>query len=147
MVYSTLTKVSHCVTSNLMTGNTKGDAFSYRPTTEHEKLLNELVEATKHKKARFLDLALEKILPELEKRYAPELADHRKKLAALNEPTAPYKVNSDAGGGNPLPESVAAIASIATGVHAAAPSGKPAPNRPKKPVAYRRPSHKKSVSK
>ena len=68
-----------------MTGNTKGDAFSYRPTTEHERLLNELVDATKHKKARFLDMALEKILPDLEKRYAPELDELRKKRAELND--------------------------------------------------------------
>ena len=63
----------------------KGDSFSYRPKKEHAGKLNELIAATERPKAFFLDKALEAFMPELEKRYAADLDEYRKKKAAMND--------------------------------------------------------------
>lgn len=71
--------------TSFMVGQTKDKGFSYRPKKVHAPRLQDLVQATGHKKAFFLDVLLEKYLPELERRYAHELADlqlSRKRQAA-----------------------------------------------------------------
>lgn len=83
-----------CVTM----GDVKAKPFSYRPSVDNARRLNDLIAATEHDKTLFLDKALEAHLPVLELRYARELAELRAKRggnytitpasAALNETAA-----------------------------------------------------------
>ena len=71
-----------------MKEGTKSKSFSYRPKREHAPVLEALATATERPKSFFLDKALEAFLPELEKRYATELAALRAQRERLNENVA-----------------------------------------------------------
>jgi predicted DNA-binding protein len=64
---------------------TKTAAFSYRPSVDHARRLDRLIQATGHKKAFFLDEALEGTLPALEAEHAARLRALAQSDAALND--------------------------------------------------------------
>lgn len=63
----------------------KGGSFSYRASQDHGRRLQDLIEATEHDRSFFLTKALERSLPELEKRYENDLRALRARRAALND--------------------------------------------------------------
>lgn len=123
----------------------KAKGFSYRPQIDHAARLNDLIEATERDKAFFLDKALDSFLPELEKRYAHELAEYRagKKTYPAPKPHA-HGLNDaisspSAGGSHHL---AAEIVGIGVTGAASAKSGPGAPPPEADPAAGGRSRHR-----
>ena len=74
-----------------MSNGSKDKGVSFRPKTGIRKRLDDLAEATERPKTFFLDKALEAHLPELEKRYAQELAELRQNRGRfpIHQPSSP----------------------------------------------------------
>ena len=84
----------------------KAKPFSYRPTADNARRLNDLIAATEHDKALFIDKALEAHLPVLEGRYARELAELRARRKA-SYPITPHSAALNEDTATPLPERLA----------------------------------------
>jgi hypothetical protein len=84
----------------------KAKPFSYRPSADHARRLNDLILATEHDKTLFIDKALEAHLPALEARYSRELSELRAKRKASYTIT-PANVALNDAPANPLVDTLA----------------------------------------